>query len=79
MGSDQILSQRSQMLSLWQWHRAAFEANHTERYLDRIREVSIASVKGEPLSSEAKAAMKADLAKSNKRHPVRLKHTYLQR
>ncbi|MEO0767852.1 MAG: strawberry notch C-terminal domain-containing protein, partial [Cyanobacteria bacterium J06649_4] len=49
---------------LWRWYVAAQEMNHSEKYLRRISEVTIAFHKGNPLSAKAKAAMAKDLKDS---------------
>ncbi|MEM8502417.1 MAG: strawberry notch C-terminal domain-containing protein [Cyanobacteria bacterium P01_D01_bin.1] len=63
-GSGQAGLESPEIAALWKWHQAALVLGHSQKYLDRISDVSIAFVKGKELSNEAKAAMRRDLNKS---------------
>ncbi|MBE9061867.1 DUF3991 and TOPRIM domain-containing protein [cf. Phormidesmis sp. LEGE 11477] len=63
MGSEQSVSRSPETAALWKWHKAAFMLGHSQKYLDRISDVSISSVKGKKLSNEARVAMAQDLNK----------------
>jgi hypothetical protein len=60
-GVKQVVGDRQQRLRLWQWHSAALMNGRSEKYLNRIRAVAVACVKGEALTKLAKKAMQQDL------------------
>ena len=69
-GGKEPASHRQQFSTMWEWHSAALMADRSEKYLNRIREVAVSQVKGEPLSDQAKAAMKQDLNKAKNEFSV---------
>jgi DNA primase len=69
IGVKQVVADRQQRLLLWQWHSAALMNGRSEKYLNRIRAVAVACVKGESLTEPAKQAMQQDLHQSQCSHP----------
>jgi DNA primase len=69
IGAKQPVTDRQQRLLLWQWHSAALINGRSEKYLNRIRAVAVAFVKGETLSEPAKKAMQQDLHQAQCSHP----------
>jgi len=60
-------SDKSQLLELWRWHGAALKLGHSQKYMNRLREVAISFIKGEPLSRQVERAMRHDLEHSSQR------------
>ncbi|WP_141242182.1 strawberry notch C-terminal domain-containing protein [Leptolyngbya sp. BC1307] len=69
MGAGQPTHPDQQLAELWQWYAAACSVARSEQYLNRIGEVATAFIKGNPLSVQAKAAMKQDFNHANKALP----------
>jgi uncharacterized membrane protein YccC len=59
--AQQLERDKRTLNALWKWHRAAQELGRSQRYLSRITEVAREIIKGESLSSQAKAAMQHDI------------------
>ncbi|MEO1390284.1 MAG: strawberry notch C-terminal domain-containing protein [Cyanobacteria bacterium J06634_6] len=62
MGIERIDNLKQQVAPLWKWHQASVTIGHSKKYLNRIGEVAISLLKGEPLSEKAKSAMERDLS-----------------
>jgi hypothetical protein len=69
-GDKEPAPHRQQLSTMWEWHSAALMGGRSEKYLNRIREVAVAQVKGESLSERAKAAMNQDLNKAKNEFSV---------
>jgi hypothetical protein len=58
--TEQNRGDKETLRSLWKWHQTAAALGRQDRYLQRITEVAIAVVNGEPLSEQARKAMQQD-------------------
>jgi hypothetical protein len=58
--TEQNRGDKETLRSLWKWHQTATALGRQDRYLQRITEVAIGVVQGEPLSEQARKAMEQD-------------------